>query len=60
MCATPQVWAEEMRGLLAAVLGKPKLASGLDDFVTFGLYWGAILRGDTAAAAKLADARDKI
>jgi hypothetical protein len=54
------VWAEEMRGLLAAVLGKPKLASGLDDFVTFGLYWGAILRGDTAAAAKLADARDKI
>lgn len=60
VCASPQAWAEEVRGLLAAVLGKPKLASGLDDFVTFGLYWGAIRRGDTAAAARLADARDKI
>jgi hypothetical protein len=58
--ANPQAWGEEVRTLLSAMLGKPKLASGLDDFSTFRQYWAAIRRGDAAAAARLADARDKI
>ena len=60
VCANPQVWGEEVRGLFAAMLGKPKLASGFDDFVSFGLYWDAVRRGDAKVAGKLADARDKI
>lgn len=59
--SSPQAWGEEVRTLLSAMLGKPKLnTSGLDDFVTFGQYWAAIRRGDAAAAGRLADARDKI
>ena len=45
---------------MAVTLGKPKLALGFEDFVTFGQYWRATREGDAAAAACLADARDKI
>lgn len=60
VCANPQAWGEEVRALLSAMLGKPKLGVGLDDFVTFGQYWEAIRKGNAAAAGRLADARDKI
>jgi len=59
--SSPQAWGEEVRTLISAMLGKPKLAAlGLDDFLTFRQYWGAIKAGDAATAGRLADARDKI
>ncbi|CAM9883978.1 unnamed protein product [Discosporangium mesarthrocarpum] len=52
-------WTDEMRSLLAAMLGKPKLAVGSLDFVSFVEYWGMLQRGDKAGAAGLADKRKK-
>lgn len=58
--STPAQWTEEVRGLLASMLGRPKLGLGYDDFVTFGKYYAAVQRKDDKATAALASAREKM
>lgn len=57
---TPAQWSEELRGLLADMLGRPKLGLGYNDFVTFGKYYAAVHTKDDKAAAALASAREKM
>lgn len=58
--STPAQWSEEVRGLLASMLGRPKLSLGYDDYVTFGKYYAAVQGKDDKAAAALASAREKM
>ena len=58
---TPAQWSEEVRTLLATMLGRPKLNTlGVDDFLTFSQYWYAVGKGDEKTAATLASAREKL
>lgn len=57
---TPAQWSEEIRTLLATMLGRPKLNLGYQDFVTFDQYYKAINKGADAVAATLASAREKM
>eukprot|EP00752_Nemacystus_decipiens_P004444 g4057.t1 len=56
---TPAAWTEEIRSLMAAMIGRPKLALGSKDFASFVKYYNLLSRGDKAGAAKLADSRSK-
>ncbi len=59
--ATPAQWSEEVRTLLATMLGRPKLSTlGVDDFLTFSQYWAAVGKGDDKTATTLASAREKL
>jgi len=52
-------WTEEVRQLISAMVVKPKLSLSYDDFVSFDQYWRSVVRGDSALASKMADARGK-
>ncbi|CAM9454361.1 unnamed protein product [Ectocarpus sp. 12 AP-2014] len=56
---TPAAWTEEIRSLMAAMIGRPKLALGSKDFASFVEYYDLVSRGDKAGAAALADSRSK-
>lgn len=44
---------------MAAMVGRPKLALGSNDFASFVEYYDLLSRGDKAGAAVLADTRRK-
>lgn len=50
---------EQIRSLMAAMIGKPKLALSSQDFTSFLEYYERLRRGDKQGAALLADNRDK-
>lgn len=50
---------EQIRSLMAAMIGKPKLALGSQDFASFLEYYERLCRGDKQGAALLADNRGK-
>ncbi|CAN0119267.1 unnamed protein product [Pylaiella littoralis] len=56
---TPAAWTEEIRSLMAAMIGRPKLALGSNDFASFVEYYDLVAKGDKAGAAVLADDRRK-
>ena len=56
---TPSVWMEDVRTLIAQMVGKKKVPLGYDDFVSFNEYWNELAKGNKNAAAQLADARKK-
>lgn len=57
---TPVYSSEELRSLLANMLGRPKLNLGYEDFCSFRKYYAAIRAGDEEGAAALARAREKM
>lgn len=44
---------------MAAMIGRPKLALGSEDFASFFDYYGLLSKGDKEGAAALADGRRK-
>ncbi|CAM9124539.1 unnamed protein product [Ascophyllum nodosum] len=56
---TPAAWTEQIRTLMAAMIGRPKLALGSEDFRSFLEYYELLSRGDKKGAALLADKRRK-
>ncbi|CAM9183646.1 unnamed protein product [Scytosiphon promiscuus] len=56
---TPAAWTEEIRSLMAAMIGRPKLALGSKDFASFVEYHDLLNKGDKSGAAVLADTRSK-
>lgn len=56
---TPAAWTEEIRSIMAGMIGRPKLALGSRDFASFFSYYELHKKGDKEGAAALADARSK-
>lgn len=52
--------ATQIRSLMAAMIGRPKLNLSSTDFTSFVEYYGMLRRGDKEGAAYLADKRSKI
>ncbi|CAN0165304.1 unnamed protein product, partial [Hapterophycus canaliculatus] len=50
---------EKIRSLMAAMIGRPKLALGSKDFASFVEYYDLLNKGDKPGAAVLADTRSK-
>lgn len=49
----------KIRSLMAAMIGRPKLALGSKDFASFVEYYDLVNKGDKTGAAVLADDRRK-
>lgn len=51
--------SRQIRTLMAAMIGRPKIALGSADFASFVEYYDLLQKGKKDEAAKLADKRSK-